>query len=73
MAEIDAAQARARRASTGHILDHAIGIDRAQWDTLPITTRREIITAMCEVVIMPAGRGHRTFDPTLIKVRPHTQ
>jgi hypothetical protein len=69
MAEIDAAEARARRASSGHVLDQAVGIDRAQWDALPIATRREIITAMCEVIIMPAGRGHRTFDPTLIKVR----
>jgi site-specific DNA recombinase len=73
MAEIDAAQARARRASSGHVLDQAVGIDRAQWDTLPIATRREIITAMCEVIIMPAGRGHRTFDPTLIKVRPRAE
>ena len=73
MTEIDAAQTRARRASSGHVLDQAVGIDRAQWDTLPITTRREIITAMCDVTIMPAGRGHRTFDPTLIKVRPPAQ
>jgi hypothetical protein len=73
LAEIDAAQARARRASTGHVLDRAVGIDRAHWDTLPIATRREIITAICDVIIMPAGRGHRTFDPTLIKVRPRTQ
>jgi site-specific DNA recombinase len=72
MAEIEAAEARARRASTGHVLDQAVGIDRAQWNTLPITTRREIITAMCDVVIMPAGRGHRTFDPTLIEIRPPT-
>jgi DNA invertase Pin-like site-specific DNA recombinase len=69
MAEIDAAQTRARRASSGHVLDQAVGIDRAQWDALPIATRREIITAICDVTIMPAGRGHRTFDPTLIKVR----
>jgi hypothetical protein len=41
MAEIDAAQARARRASTGHVLDHAVGINRAHWDALPITTRRK--------------------------------
>jgi site-specific DNA recombinase len=73
LAEIDAAHTRARRASTGHVLDHAVGINRAQWDALPIATRREIITAMCDVIIMPAGRGHRTFDATLIKVRPHAQ
>jgi len=24
------------------------------------------------VVIMPAGRGHRRFDPTLIQIRPRT-
>jgi site-specific DNA recombinase len=71
--EIDAAHTRARRASTGHVLDHAVGIDRAHWDTLPMATRREIITTICEVTIMPAGRGHRTFDPTLIKVRPRAQ
>jgi hypothetical protein len=73
MAEIDAAEARARRASTGHVLDQAVGIDRAHWDALPMATRRDIITAICDVTIMPAGRGHRTFDPTLIKVRPHTE
>jgi hypothetical protein len=73
MAEIEAAEARARRASSSHVLDQAVGIDRARWNALPITTRREIISAMCDVTIMPAGRGHRTFDPTLIHVRPHTQ
>jgi hypothetical protein len=51
------------------VLDQAAGIDRNQWDALPIATRREIITTMCDVTIMPAGRGHRTFDPTLIKLR----
>ena len=72
MTEIDAAEARARRASTSQVLDQAAGINHAQWETLPITTRREIITAMCHVTIMPAGRGHRTFDPTLIQIRPRT-
>jgi hypothetical protein len=72
MTDIDAAETRARRASTGHVLDQAVGIDRTQWDLLPITTRREIITAMCHVTIQPAGRGHRTFDPTLIQIRPRT-
>jgi hypothetical protein len=72
MTDIDAAETRARRASTSHVLDQAVGIDRAHWNTLPITTRREIITAMCDVIIQPAGRGHRTFDPTLIQIRPRT-
>jgi DNA invertase Pin-like site-specific DNA recombinase len=72
MTEIDAAETRARRASTSHVLDQAVGIDRAHWNLLPITTRREIITAMCHVTIQPAGRGHRTFDPTLIQIRPRT-
>ena len=72
MAEIDAAETRARRAPTSHVIDQAVGINRAQWNTLPITTRREIITAMCDVTIQPAGRGHRTFDPTLIQIRPRT-
>jgi site-specific DNA recombinase len=73
LADIDAAHTRARTASTGHVLDQAVGIDRTHWDALPMATRREIITTICEVIIMPAGRGHRTFDPTLINVRPHTQ
>ena len=72
LAEIEVAEARARRASSSHVLDQAVGIDRADWDAKPMATRREIITAMCEVIIQPAGRGHRTFDPTLIEVRSRT-
>jgi site-specific DNA recombinase len=39
--EIQAAEARARHASSGHALDQAIGIDRAQGDALPMGTKRK--------------------------------
>jgi DNA invertase Pin-like site-specific DNA recombinase len=72
LGEIAAAEARARRAASTHALDQAIGINRPQWDALPMATKREVIGTLCEVVIQPAGRGHRTFDPRLIEFRWHT-
>jgi DNA invertase Pin-like site-specific DNA recombinase len=38
------------------------GLDRAQ--------RRAVIGTLCEVVISPAGRGARSFDPHTVRVTP---
>lgn len=69
--EIGIAEVRARRCAGSTALDKAIGLSREDWGELPIQTRREIVRELCAVTIMPAGRGHRVFDPRLVKIRWH--
>ena len=40
---------------------------RAVWDGLDNSRRRAVIDALCTVVVHPAGRGARTFDPETVE------
>lgn len=40
-----------------------------KWDRLDVASKRTIIGALFDVVILPAGRGRWKFDPDLIEVR----
>lgn len=50
-------------------LAEVIGADdvRARLDSLPLTTVRRIVRELCDVVIMPAGKGYR-FDPEQVRI-----
>ena len=45
---------------------------RAVWDGLDDSRRRAVIDALCTVVVHPAGRGTRTFDPAKVEIRWRT-
>ncbi|MFJ4284051.1 recombinase family protein [Paenarthrobacter nicotinovorans] len=38
------------------------------WDDLDLAEQREIVRAMMQIRILRAGRGHTTFDPSLIEI-----
>ncbi len=67
MAEIEAALADAGRVN---ILGPLIDADdvRAAWEALDTDRQRAVIAILMRVIIHPAGRGRRTFDPTTIVI-----
>jgi site-specific DNA recombinase len=69
LAEIKAAEDRARRAALPSAVRDLAGVDvAAVWDDLPITTRREVIRTLAEIRILPTGRGTRHFDPDSVSI-----
>jgi len=67
--EIEAAEKRARRVGVSPLLSEAAGADAAaRWEVLSLEQRRELINLLCEVRILPVGKGHRTFDPASVAV-----
>ena len=67
--QIEAAEQRARRVVVAPVLVEAAGPDAdARWDRLTLPQRRDVIRALMDVRILPAGRGRRTFDPRLIEI-----
>lgn len=59
--------------STGP-LSRLLGRDdvEAEWDSLDVETRREIIAALLEVTVHRAGRGARVFDPETVTIEWRT-
>ena len=41
---------------------------RTVWDGLDDSRRRAVIDALCTVVVHPAGRGARIFDPATVDI-----
>lgn len=71
--EVEAADRRARRVSVSPAVRAAAGPDAAaRWDGLPLTVKRELISALVTVRILPAGRGKRVFDPATVEVMPRS-
>jgi DNA invertase Pin-like site-specific DNA recombinase len=68
MAEIAAALAAA--ASMSALAPFATAESAlAVWDSLDGARRRAVIDALAEVVLLPAGRGARSFDPGTVAMR----
>jgi hypothetical protein len=42
----------------------------AAWNSLDMDRRREVIECLASIVIHPAGRGRRSFDPSTVTVTP---
>lgn len=40
------------------------------WEARTVEEQRRILRALIRVRVMPAGKGHRIFDPTLIEITP---
>ncbi len=40
----------------------------ARWQDLSLAQRREVIDLLCEVRVLPTGRGKRTFDPSSVQI-----
>lgn len=68
--QIAAAETAARPQRTlPAVVGQVAGADAAaQWAALTMPQRREIINALVEVRIMPAGRGQRTFDEASVRI-----
>lgn len=71
--EIADAERRSRVTPPSPLLSQAAGpAAEATWEGLTIHQRRELVSIMCEVVILPVGRGRRTWDPAKVDVRWRT-
>jgi site-specific DNA recombinase len=69
LAEITAELASA--AETSALAPFAAGESaRAVWDSLDGSRKRAVIDALCTVIIHPAGRGVRKFNPDTIEIIP---
>jgi site-specific DNA recombinase len=67
--EIEAADRRARAAVSSPLVAATAGVDaRERWAKLSLPQRREIISTLMKVRIMPTTRGARTFDPEAIQI-----
>ena len=66
IAEIDAALSAADSDSV--LAPFAGGRAAAVWARLDNTQRRAVIRLICDVVIHPAGRGSRVFDPDTVEI-----
>jgi len=67
--EIDAADRRARAAVTSPLVGDTAGPDaRKRWAKLTLPQRREIISTLMTVRIMPTVRGSRVFRPESIAI-----
>lgn len=40
------------------------------WDSLDLDRQREVIACLVTILIHPAGRGSRSFDPSTVEIRP---
>ena len=44
------------------------------WAALPLPRKRAVVqTLFASIVIMPAGKGNRAFNPELIKITPRPE
>lgn len=69
--QIAAAQAKVRHLSAPAALARFDLSDPvAFWDRATLEDQRTVLRAMVRVVIQPAGRGKRIFDPSLVVVTP---
>ncbi len=67
--EIDAADRRARAAVTSPLVAATAGVNaRKHWAKLSLPQRREIVSTLMTVRIMPTRRGSRTFDPESVAI-----
>lgn len=74
VADITAAEDRARRAAVSHVLRDALGPDLpTRWAGYPVQKRREIIAALMTVRVMPTVSGRHGFDPTSVTIGWLTQ
>ncbi len=67
--EIESARRRAVRVAPSPLLLEVTGTDaERRWAGLSLEQRREVIDLLCEVRILPVGRGRRTFDPLSVAI-----
>lgn len=71
-ARLDQISAALRDAGREDVLAPLIAADDvdAAWDELDLSVQRAVVTALFDVVLMPAGQGSRKFDPDTIKLEP---
>lgn len=67
--EIEVAEKRALPRFTSPLVTEIAGSEvRERWERLPLTAKREVITTLITVRIMPSTRGRRTFDPDAVAI-----
>ena len=67
--EIEAAETRARAAVTSPLVAEVAGSDvRERWARLGLPQRREIVSTLMEVRILPTVRGARTFRAESVEI-----
>lgn len=69
LADIESAKQRARRITVAPIVEMLIGPDaESRWEAMTIAQRREVITELVTVLVLPMGRGKRVFDPLSVRI-----
>ena len=67
---IEKARAASRTRTVPAVVLKVIGANaQAAWKLLTVVEKREVLAALFEITILPAGRGQWRFDPELIQVR----
>ncbi len=67
--EIEAAEKRALPKFVSPLVTEVAGSEaRERWEQLPITAKREVISTLMTIRIMPTTPGRRTFDPDSVAI-----
>ncbi|SFU07189.1 Site-specific DNA recombinase [Geodermatophilus amargosae] len=67
--QIEAAEKRALPPFTSPLVSEVASSEaRDRWEKLPITAKREVISTLMMIRIMPSTRGRRTFDPDSVTI-----
>lgn len=67
---LEVIEAELASAMAGSSLASVLDMDvRAAWDDLDLDRRRAVVAAVCDVTVLPAGRGATKFRPESVEVR----
>jgi hypothetical protein len=67
--EIEAAEKKALPKFVSPLVTEVAGSEaRERWEQLPITAKREVISTLMTIRIMPTTPGRRTFDPDSVAI-----
>lgn len=67
--QIDALQSRIRAAMPRPELGHMTGLGAAQaWESVGLDVQRLLLSLLCTITLLPAGKGNRPFDPELVRI-----
>jgi hypothetical protein len=68
-AKIAAVRERIAASPGRRLLARHTGISEEEWERLPLSSRRALVSAACHVTIWPSRRGPG-FDPDSVDIRP---
>lgn len=74
LAELDGQIDRLRKQTAGgqrtRLLAGHVGVSRADWDALPLDTRRAVVASLVTVTVGRSKRGRVPFDVSSVRIQP---